>query len=71
MSAKTVERREPVVKAKLPLVARWSIMMTGPHGVAPLTVLWCSAGRFSRRPDSADPAWRILRVGPFVIALRL
>ena len=71
MATKTVERRDPIVKTKLPLVCRWSVMVSGPHGVAPLTIMWCSAGRFARRPDSADPAWRVLRVGPFVIALRL
>lgn len=61
------------VRCRMPLLLRMSLLFHRPDGGATAVVdlVWCTRRRWCRLPASADPAWRVLGIGPFVLALRL
>ena len=56
---------------RLPDHNEWAIPIRLPSGVGTLLVVWSSLSQFKGRVDAANDDWRLLGVGPYVIAIRL
>lgn len=60
------------VRCRMPLLLRTSLLFHRPDGgeTAMIDLIWTTPRRWGRLPASADSAWRVLGVGPFVLAVR-
>lgn len=68
----TLPRLAPRVRARLPLFTAWSLIHVGAAGSTWMTrLVWTTAAKWRRMPQSSDPSWGVRRIGGFVIACRL
>jgi hypothetical protein len=60
------------VRCRMPLLLWKSLLFHRADGGETVTVdvIWATPKRWGRLPASADPAWRVVGVGPFVLAVR-
>jgi hypothetical protein len=61
-----------MVRCRMPLLLRKSLLFHRPDGGATATVdlIWTTLRRWGRLPSSTDATWRVIGVGPFVLAVR-
>jgi hypothetical protein len=61
------------VRCRMPLLLRKSLLFHRPDGSATATVdlIWTTPRRWGRLTASTDASWRVLGIGPFVLAVRL
>lgn len=61
-------------EAARPLKGRWTsraVRPVGPDELIEVSVLMVPAGEWDHLPESNDPAWRPLRTGDSVVAVRI
>lgn len=68
---RTGNRPTATVKTKIPLLMWWRVPFPTRFGVAELDLVWTSHAAWSRRPEAISPFWKVLPIGPFVIAASL
>jgi hypothetical protein len=60
------------VRCRMPLLLRKSLLFHHPDGAWTATVdlIWTTPEFWGRLAASTDAAWRVLGIGPFVLAVR-
>jgi hypothetical protein len=60
------------VRCRMPLLLRKSVLFHRPDRaeVAMVELIWTTPRFWGRMLPSADPAWCVVRIGPFVLAVR-
>ncbi len=66
-------RNSAKVRCEMPLLLRKSILFPRADGseVRTLDLIWTTPARWARNPSRNDPCWRPVRVGFFLLVLRL
>lgn len=64
--------QSPKVRTRLPLSRRWSIQFKQGNGEpAELDLVWATPEGWRRLPQSRVQGWRVLPVGPFLLAVKV
>ena len=60
------------VRCRMPMQIRKSLLFHRPGGgeAATVDLIWTTPRRWGRLSASADATWRVVGVGPFVLAVR-